>query len=157
MDKYAFASSEIPVTPIVCTFRFREVTQTMASSMLDERVEEDRFVRHGKIVVGELAVAVLRDRTEFGAQGLVGFVRRRAAVGDEAGELSRGIESGARVLDVIDVVVEHVPRGLAHATAGQHVEAHVQDAVRREALRQRARTARRAHPAAPTNTRHARR
>ena len=65
----------------------------MARSMLDERVEKDRVVRHGKIVVSELAVAVLRNRTEFGAQRLVGFVRRRAAVGDEAGELSRGIES----------------------------------------------------------------
>ena len=114
--------------------RFGEVAQTMARSMLDESMEEDRFVRHGKIVVADLAVAVLSDRTEFRTQGLVGFVSRRAAVSDEAGDLSRGVESGARVVDAIDVVVEHVPRGLAHATARQHVEAHVQDAVTGEAF-----------------------
>jgi hypothetical protein len=121
----------------------------MAFGMTCERIEEDRLVRHGEIVVAELAVGALRDRPEFGANGLIGFERRRAAVGDETGELSRGVESGAGVVDVIDVVMQHVPRGLAHPAAGQHVEADVQDAVGREALgsegEQRVRDGRR-HP-----------
>ena len=137
--------------------RFGEVAQAMTRCVLGERMEEDRLVRHGEIVVAELAVAVLRDRTQFRAHGLVRFVRRRAAVGDEAGELPRGIESGARVFDVIDVVVQDVPGGLAHATAGQDVEAHVQDAVIGEAFGSE-REQRVAHlRLAPTNTRRARR
>ena len=65
----------------------------MACSMLGERVEKDRLVRHSKIVVAKLAVAVLRDCTKFSAQSAIGFGRRRGAVGDEAGEMSRGVES----------------------------------------------------------------
>ena len=90
----------------------------MARGMLDERVEKDRFVRHGKIVVAELTVTVLRNRAEFCPKGLVGFAGCRAAIGDQAGKLSCGIESSARTFDPVDMVVQHVPRGLAHPTAG---------------------------------------
>ena len=84
-------------------------------------------------------------------------MRGRAAVGDEAREIACGIEPRVRILDMVDVVMENVPGGLAQATAGQHVEAHVQNAVLREAFRGK-REQSVAHSAeAPTNTRHARR
>jgi hypothetical protein len=52
------------------------------------------------------------------ARNAVGFVRRLAAGAEEASELPRGVESGARVVDVIDVMMEHIPRGLRKRQPG---------------------------------------
>jgi hypothetical protein len=90
---YAFAWSEIPATPIVCGSASARYRSPCRAACRAKRIEQHRVVGYGEIVVRELAVAVLRDCAEFGAERVIGFESRRASFGDQPSELARGVES----------------------------------------------------------------